>query len=92
MWLLYNATMIKTQIYIPKTVHKRLTHLAKVRKEPMAKLVRDFIDEGLQREQAQQGSGIEVLQALAEIKARGGPKDLSTNHDYYLYGAPKKKS
>lgn len=35
-------------------------------------------------------SGKQVLRNLLKLNLTGGPKDLSTNIDHYLYGAPKK--
>ena len=35
-------------------------------------------------------SGLDVLLRLARLGITGGPADLSTNHDHYLYGGPKK--
>ncbi len=40
-------------------------------------------------------SGVEILLKMAESAEKlglSGPRDLSFNHDYYLYGAPKKQA
>lgn len=34
-------------------------------------------------------SGRDVMQALTELQAQGGPRDLSKNIDHYLYGGKK---
>ncbi len=36
-------------------------------------------------------NGKKALLSLLQIKAKGGPKDLSKNLDHYLYGSPKRK-
>lgn len=78
--------MIRTQIYIPTTTHQQLKHLAKQRTKPMADVVREFIDSGLQKV-AQDQSGKKTLEALSQLHLTGGPKDLSQNLDKYLYTA-----
>jgi predicted DNA-binding protein len=83
--------MIRKQIYIPETMNEDLTKLAKVRGEPAAQIVREFIEEGVKKATEIDYTGKKALRSLMNIKARGGPKDLSTNLDYYLYGEPKRE-
>jgi predicted DNA-binding protein len=83
--------MIRTQIYLPEETHKELTSLAEVKRQPMAQIVRDFIEDGVKRVKEIDNTGITAIENLLKIKATGGPKDLSTNLDHYLYGGPKKK-
>ena len=87
---LYTTSMIRTQIYIPETLHERAKLIAKNKKQSLANVYRSFITQGLestQQKQAQKG-----LDFLINLKLKGGPKDLSTNIDHYLYGGPKKKT
>ncbi|HEX9722474.1 MAG TPA: hypothetical protein VGA53_04365 [Candidatus Paceibacterota bacterium] len=77
--------MIRTQIYIPKYTHDRLVQLARARKEALAKIVREFIEAGIEKSPLDQ-SGKTNLQELIRLNFRGGPKDLSTNLNRYLYG------
>lgn len=83
--------MIRTQIYIPEITHKELTKLAEVKGQSMAQVVRDFIEEGVKKATEIDYTGKTVLRNLLDMKLTGGPKDLSTNLDHYLYGEPKKK-
>lgn len=83
-------SMIRTQIYIPEEEHKKLLRIAQDKKIPMAKIVRDFISDGLQKERQKDYSGKRTLKILSTLGLSGGPKDLSKNIDHYLYGAPKK--
>ncbi|OGY19597.1 MAG: hypothetical protein A2900_00600 [Candidatus Chisholmbacteria bacterium RIFCSPLOWO2_01_FULL_50_28] len=82
--------MIRTQIYIPREIHHQLTRLASSKKEPMAKVVRQFIEEGLNKAQTKDLSGKRTLHRIANLRLKGGPRDLSRNLDHYLYGSPKK--
>ncbi|MCA9407518.1 MAG: ribbon-helix-helix protein, CopG family [Candidatus Omnitrophica bacterium] len=83
--------MVRTQIYLPKDLHQRLTRLASQRGKPMAQLVRDLIDKGLKEREEGDFSGKEALTKLFAIQATGSPKDLSQQVDHYLYGTPKRK-
>ena len=86
----YNESMIRTQVYIPETLHNKLTRLAEAKGEPMAKVVRDFLEDGIRKAQQTDDSGITTLRRIANLKLKGGPRDLSINLDHYLYGGPKK--
>ena len=57
---LYTTNMIRTQVYIPQVIHKKLINLAQEEGEPMAKLVRDFIEKGLETVQKKDRSGKKV--------------------------------
>jgi len=81
--------MIRTQIYIPETLHERSKSVARSKKQSLANLYRDFIAGGLQSEEKKRGGN--SLDSLIKLNLKGGPKNLSANIDHYLYGAPKKK-
>ncbi len=80
--------MIRTQIYIQETLHERAKTIARNKKQSLANLYRGFIAGGLQTaEKKRRGNS---LDSLIKLNLKGGPRDLSTNIDHYLYGAPKK--
>lgn len=81
--------MIRTQVYIPEEAHRKLGRLAEQKAQPMAEIVRDFIQEGLQKTQTGDYSGKKTLLAIANMKLKGGDTNLSQNIDNYLYGASK---
>lgn len=83
--------MVRTQIYIPEDMHSKLMQLAKAKSLSMAQIARNFIEKGLKTSQNTDTSGVMVMRKLLKMKIKGGPKDLSTNLDHYLYGGPKKK-
>ena len=74
--------MIRTQIYIPETLHSQVKLLASKQKKPVAEILRNFIKQGMIQKQ---NTGTKSLQALIKLKITGGPKDLSKNLDKYLY-------
>lgn len=72
--------MIRTQIYIPETLHQRAKSMARSKKQSVAKLYRDFIANGLKEEVRTKD-----LTSLAKLNLKGGPKNLSRDIDKYLY-------
>ena len=77
--------MIRTQIYIPETLHERAKMIAKNKKKSLANIYRGFIANGLK---AAQTPGND-LSSLAKLNIKGGPKNLSRDIDKYLYGGKK---
>jgi len=65
--------------------------LAEARGEPMAKIVRDILEERFEHVEENDYSGKRALRSLLKLQFRGGPKDLSANLDHYLYGAAKRE-
>ena len=79
--------MIRTQIYLPEAMHIKLNRLAAVRNEPMARVVRTFVEEGLQREQpALQGNSGVLLEIAQMAQAHNwrGPGDGAERHNDYF--------
>ena len=73
--------MLRTQIYIPETLHERARAVARSKKQSLAHLYRSFIANGLNA--SHRGGD---LTALAKLNIKGGPKNLSRDIDKYLYG------
>ena len=79
--------MIRTQVYLPKDLYRNIDLIAKREKKAKAQVIRDTLEEGINKKKAYKNAG----QALLELAKLGeklnfrGPKDLSTNHDKYLY-------
>lgn len=84
--------MIRTQIYLPQDIHAKLSRLAQQRKAPMAELVREYVEEGLTRDEANIQRNAQGLLELAKLaheitKNNPGPPpppDLAQNHNKYL--------
>lgn len=73
--------MLRTQIYIPETLHERAKSLARAKRQSLANLYRGFIANGLKS--SNRGGD---LTALIKLNIKGGPKNLSRDIDKYLYG------
>ena len=80
----YYKYMIRTQIYIPETLHERAKGVARNKKKSVANLYREFIADGLKKT-TKTGD----LTSLVKLRLKGGPKNLSRDIDKYLYGGKK---
>lgn len=55
--------------------------------------MRQALQEGLKEIKRQNGGGVKLLLKLAEMAKKHkirGPRDLSVNHDYYLWGGKRR--
>lgn len=85
--------MIKTYLHIPEDLNKEINQLAEIKKTSKAAVLRAALAKGIEAEKRERTSGAEVLLKLAEMAKKSnfkGPRDASLNHDYYLWGFPKK--
>ncbi len=75
--------MIRTQVYIPDDLHRDLMLLAKREGTNFSTLIREGVKEVVKKKKsAKKGDWRKFVGA----GGKGGPKDLSTNIDYYVYG------
>ncbi len=82
--MVYISHMIRTQVYLPKELYQEVQLVAKKESKKSAQIVRDLLSEGLIRRKKKVTIG-EAFLDLASVAVKGGPPDLSTNHDKYLY-------
>lgn len=90
----------RTQLMLDSETKADLLWLSEETNQSMSQLVRKFVAEKVKVEKKKAKrkrkklSGVEILLKMAESAKKHnltGPRDLSYNHDHYLYGAPKKK-
>ena len=85
--------MLKTYLYIPEDLEHKIVYTARTQKKSKAEVIREALKAGFKSLEDQKSGGAEVLLKLAD-KAKKykvkGPRDASVNHDYYLWGLPKK--
>ena len=79
--------MIRTQIYLPKQLYENIKLQAKMADKPAAQVIREYIDKGMEAQQ--RPAQKDGLMKLASLNITGGPKDLASNLDDYLYGDKK---
>jgi len=75
--------MIRTQVYIPETVHQAVKLVASQKNKTLADIIRLYIVSGLKKERSRKQS--QGLESIINLGIAGGPKDLSENLDKYLY-------
>lgn len=77
--------MRRTQIYLPEQTYEEMREWAREESKSMAEKIREVLDQRLKRHKPKKKKK-HFLEALSELQFKGGPKDLSVNHDKYLYG------
>jgi hypothetical protein len=83
------APMIRTQIYLNKEEHEFVRREASRRDEPMAAVIRRFIDEKMKIPE-DAWTNNPMLKSWPSDPDSDSPPDAAINHDHYLYGCPKK--
>lgn len=85
--------MLKTYLYVPEELERKITLTAKSTHKSKAEIIRQALKEGFNSMEKQKSSGADVLLELSKLAKKHklkGPRDASVNHDYYLWGLPKK--
>ncbi|MBF8250045.1 MAG: 1 protein [Candidatus Levybacteria bacterium] len=77
--------MIRTQIYLPKELYQEVDWVAKKEKKAKAQIIREAIEKEMNKKRGNAGDVLLKLAAMAKKYKWKGPKDLSVNHDKYLY-------
>ena len=75
--------MIRTQVYIPDDLHRDLMLLAKQEGTNFSTLLREGAAEVVQKKKAAKKRDWRKFIGAA---GKGGPKDVASKIDYYLYG------
>lgn len=75
--------MQRTQIYLPEEIKMKAQKLANRRGVPLAAVVRQALEKEIKETAVPKEN---PLIHLAKLKIKGGPKDLSSKFDEYLYG------
>jgi hypothetical protein len=81
--------MIRTQIYLNKHEYDFVQTEAKRRHEPMAAVIRNFIDEKMEIPE-DAWTNNPMLEPMPLDPSFVGHEDAGINHDHYIYGCPKK--
>jgi len=81
--------MLKTYLYIPEHLERKIVFTAKTQNKSKAEVIRQALEKGITAVQQQGTESVQALQKIAEIGKKyqpKGPKDLSSNLDKYLWG------
>lgn len=88
--------MLRTQIYLPKSQLDALRVMAHQEQTTVSDITRKLLDLQLHIKASRPQHKVKVAETFVNAARRiskmgsGGPRDLALNHDYYLYGTPKK--
>jgi hypothetical protein len=83
------APMVRTQIYLNKNEYDFVQREASRRAEPMAAVIRNFIDEKMELPD-EAWTNNPMFKPWPADPDNDSPEDAAINHDHYLYGGPKK--
>lgn len=80
--------MLKTYLYIPDYLEKRISYTARTQKKSKAEVMRQALETGITAVQQQGTASAEVLLKIAQLGRQfkiKGPKDSSMRMDKYLW-------
>lgn len=82
------GNLIPTTVYLDKATKRKVDILALTSKKPKAVIIRDALSVGLRVYKVPVSNSATGLLRIAELAKKlnvRGPKDLSKNHDKYLW-------
>ena len=81
-------TMIQRRFYLPEDMYRELQLMAKSSRSSITDVLRDVLQEGLERKQKERSqigtSGLLDIARMAQHEGWNGPADLASHHDLYL--------
>ncbi|MBI2103616.1 hypothetical protein HYT59_01280 [Candidatus Woesebacteria bacterium] len=78
--------MIRTQVYLTDDLYQEVRFAAKRENKKPAQVIREALKKGLKKKVGRNAGGTFLeIAAMAKKYNWRGPKDLSINHDKYLY-------
>lgn len=80
--------MIRTQVYLPQDLYTDMRFFASQHNTTISKIIREGAKNVLAKKKRKKKNLLPLENIVGTLK--GGPKDLATNHDYYLYDEPYK--
>ena len=80
--------MVRTQIYLRQSEYNFCQAEAKRRDEPMAAVIRSYIDEKMEVPE-DAWTNNPMLEPTPDDPDHKGHEDAGINHDHYVYGSPK---
>jgi hypothetical protein len=85
--------MVRTQVYLPRGVYSQLQKRARKQKSTLAIQIREALETYLESADTDEGPILRADDPIFDMIGMAHSKegDLSVNHDYYLYGAPKRE-
>lgn len=79
---------VRTQIYLPESLHARLKNRGQILNKSMADQIREAVERYLATEAAPQAMPDDPIWSLPDLAIHtpaGSPSDAAVKHDRYLY-------
>jgi len=83
--------MIRTQVYLPDDLYKEMLLVSQSFNIKTSDLFREGLKKEIKYKTKKNKTSFPLMNLIA-TGSKGGPKDLATNHDYYLYVEPYENS
>jgi hypothetical protein len=77
--------MLRTQIFLTETLMKKLKRIKTHKNKTLGGVIREILEENIEKYLKAKPNGASLTD-LAREGSKGGPRDLSTRIDDYLYG------
>ena len=77
---------IKVNIELPENIYKKLETLSKVKKKKLKDCARELIETTIELQKPAGETKKSSLKGIIDLVKTCQDKDLSVNHDKYLYG------
>ena len=87
--------MLRVNIYIPEEIDTTVELLSRLLGKKKAEIVRMALSDGLKSMKPKKDNSAQRLLEMVELAKKipenpDDPKDISLNHDYYLWGGTKR--
>lgn len=87
--------MQRTHVYLPDQLNTEIEFTARIQQKSKAEVIRTALERGLKTIRPKRSSSAKALLEMVKeakkiLKDEKLPKDLSINHDYYLWGGKKR--
>lgn len=85
--------MQRTHVYLPDKLNIEIGWTAKTQRKSKAEVIRTALEQGLIEMNGQKSNSAKTLLEMARQAKQfkgSGPKDLSINHDHYIWGGAKR--
>lgn len=80
--------MRRTQLNLDEKTYYQLVNYAGKENISLSSAARELISKQVEQEKSSKNPFLELAELGEKLGAKGGPNDLSENHDYYLYVEP----
>lgn len=86
--------MNRLHLYLTEELNRKIAIKARMTGKSKAEVAREALEEGLKKKPIDKSESVRALLRLSKLAENlpsnpSDPKDLSVNHDYYIWGGQK---